>query len=223
MACQQRRNSQAAAAGAGLDDADLRFSRYQYRCAKSRGEGRNGEASGACRRQTAEVTSSSNGLSSVAGGLAQNECAAGGLELRAVRCGAVCRKDSHRVENTRQSKGVARKPRPPNGSSRRLKRCASLPAIPRLCSSLARKRHRLDSEKAYLGRAPSRIRRESALPPIATEERTFGIGSSVPIASECSAASNILFDHLIGAHQHSTRRKFGSIGTVAAACSSDFV
>src|SRR6266481_9325551 len=66
MACQQRRNSQAAAAGAGLDDADLRFSRYQYRCAKSRGEGRDGEASGACRRQTAEVTSSSNGLSSVA-------------------------------------------------------------------------------------------------------------------------------------------------------------
>src|SRR6266478_7051293 len=76
MACQQRRNSQAAAAGAGLDDADLCFSRYQYRCAKSRGEGRDGEASGACRRQTAEVTSSSNGLSSVAGGLAQNECAA---------------------------------------------------------------------------------------------------------------------------------------------------
>src|SRR6266511_4977521 len=96
MACQQRRNSQAAAEGAGLDDADLRFSRYQYRCATSRGEGRNGEASSACRRQTAEVSSSSNGLSSVAGGLAQNECAA---------------------------------------------------------------------EKAYLGRAPSRIRRESALPP----------------------------------------------------------
>jgi hypothetical protein len=33
-------------------------------CAKSRGEGRDGQASGACRRQTAEVTSSSNGLSS---------------------------------------------------------------------------------------------------------------------------------------------------------------
>jgi TRAP-type C4-dicarboxylate transport system substrate-binding protein len=58
MAYQQRRNSQAAPTGAGLDDADLRFSRNQYRCAKSRGEGRDGEASGACRRQTAEVTSS---------------------------------------------------------------------------------------------------------------------------------------------------------------------
>jgi hypothetical protein len=37
MACQQRRNSQSAAAGAGLDDAELRFSRYQYqyRCANA--------------------------------------------------------------------------------------------------------------------------------------------------------------------------------------------
>ena len=42
----------------------------------------------------------------------------------------------------------------------------------------------------------------SALPPLATEERTFGIGSSVPKAavSNRSKADN-LFDHLVGAQQ----------------------
>jgi hypothetical protein len=42
----------------------------------------------------------------------------------------------------------------------------------------------------------------SALPPLATEERTFGNGSSVPQADICSAAIEWLFDHLVGAdHQ----------------------
>ena len=80
MACQQGRNSQAAGAGAGLDDADLRFSRYQYRCAKSRREGGDGQASGACRRQTAEVRSSANASSAVTRTLA--DCLELPLSLR---------------------------------------------------------------------------------------------------------------------------------------------
>jgi hypothetical protein len=41
----------------------------------------------------------------------------------------------------------------------------------------------------------------SALPPLATEERTFGIGSSVPQLDSCTAANEVqnLLDHLVGA------------------------
>src|SRR6476619_7670615 len=40
----------------------------------------------------------------------------------------------------------------------------------------------------------------SALPPLATEERTFGIGSSVPGAAVSSRSKTVaLFDHLVSA------------------------
>jgi hypothetical protein len=42
----------------------------------------------------------------------------------------------------------------------------------------------------------------SALPPLATEERTFGIGRSVPVPDSCIAAKSVLVDHLIGCHKH---------------------
>src|SRR5215813_7517913 len=54
----------------------------------------------------------------------------------------------------------------------------------------------------YIGVKMRRTRIEhilSALPPLATEERTFGIGSSVPLADICSAANCTLFDHFVRA------------------------
>src|SRR2546427_10083663 len=39
-------------------------------------------------------------------------------------------------------------------------------------------------------RSPGASHILSALPPLATEERTFGIGSSVPIADSCTAATD---------------------------------
>jgi hypothetical protein len=50
-----------------IEEGRFSVSRHVVRVFNAQGgEGRDGEASGACRRQTAEVTSSSNGLSSVA-------------------------------------------------------------------------------------------------------------------------------------------------------------
>ena len=46
----------------------------------------------------------------------------------------------------------------------------------------------------------------SALPPLATEERTFGIGSSVPKADSCAAAE-ITFVHLVAASEQPSRWK----------------
>src|SRR5271165_373766 len=39
----------------------------------------------------------------------------------------------------------------------------------------------------------------SGLPPVATRQRTCGIGSLVPIGDQCTAANSVLFDHLFGA------------------------
>jgi hypothetical protein len=38
----------------------------------------------------------------------------------------------------------------------------------------------------------------SALPPLTTEERTFGIGSSVPPSDQVHRSKIVLFDHLVG-------------------------
>jgi hypothetical protein len=50
------------------------------------------------------------------------------------------------------------------------------------------------------------IRNISALPPLATEERTFGIGSFVPEAAVSSRSKTVaLFDHLVGAGKQRCR------------------
>src|SRR5262249_4717259 len=45
----------------------------------------------------------------------------------------------------------------------------------------------------------------SALPPIATEERTSRIGSEGPTTDSCAAKKIALFDHLVGAGKYSRR------------------
>jgi hypothetical protein len=53
------------------------------------------------------------------------------------------------------------------------------------------------------------------LPPIATEERTFRIGSFVPGSDICSAAkSRGLFDHLVGGREQFRRHGDGFGGAV---------
>jgi hypothetical protein len=45
----------------------------------------------------------------------------------------------------------------------------------------------------------------SALPPIATGQRTSSIGSFVPLADSCTAAKGNLLDHLVGEREQHRR------------------